>query len=203
MGDIKCIWDVRLVEASTRDFLKKDNDMAVLYPFNAVRITVKELWICPFCRRIIKSSECSCKNFKTNFAKLQEFYGDNEHKCRLYAPNKNSAGDLFKPVSDFPFRHLGKNEISELETDFWDCIDTQVDSLYSRYYKASPVIHDGDKHFFICKDLISKAVYRFEVPKIEYKATEIFLGDYSVDTHWEKLKVFKNWTYLSSYLKSF
>lgn len=201
MGNIKCIWEVHLIESLTRRFLERDNDSAILYPFKAVKIIVKELWTCPFCRRIVKSSECSCRDFKTRFARLQEFYGDNKHKSRLYMSNKNLVGGLFKPVADFQSRPLERDEISNLGADFWNSIDTQVDSLYSSCYKVSPVIHDGDKHFFICKEVNSESVYRFEVPKIEYKAMEIFLDDRSTSTYWKSFKMFRSWDDFSSYLR--
>ena len=116
---------------------------------------------------------------------------------------------------------MEKQEIINLGPDFWDFIDTQVDSLSSRYYKVSPVIYENDEYFFVCKDLISKDVYRFNVPTIEYKAREICLGIYKQDTvsnpesgerklgnyhfeyYWENLVSFENWNELCVTIKSF
>ena len=221
MENIKYILEVRLIEHSIRGF-SKDRTRAILYPFENMEILVNEVQICPFCGRPVRAFNCNCKDFQANLAKMQKFYGDAGHKSKLHSGDINLTLVFSKPISDFQFRTLGKEEISDLGTDFWDFVDTQVDSLSSGYYKVSPVIHEGGEYFFVCKDLISKSVYRFEVPTFGYKSKEIYLsiygrktvanlgagekgkiGNYHFEYYWKNLISFKNWNDLCTSIKSF
>ena len=221
MENIKYILEVRLIEDSVHGF-PKNSTRTILYPFKDVEILVNEVQVCPFCGKPVRALNCNCKDFRENFVKMQKFYGDSEHKSKLHSGDVNLTVAFSKPISDFQFRTLDKKEISDLGADFWDFIDTQVDSLSSGYYKVSPVIHEGGEYFFVCKDLISKSVYRFEVPTFGYKSKEIYLGIYARKTvanlgsremgkignyhfeyYWKNLISFKNWNDLCTSIKSF
>lgn len=215
MENIKYIVDVRLVESPSRG-LQKNRNGTILYPFRKAEISVREVHICPFCGRLARAFNCSCKDFGIALIKLQDSYGDNEHKSQLHLLDANSAVVLSKAISSFRFRALEKSEILDLGADFWNPIKKQEDSLFSRCYKVSSVIHDRNGRFFLCKDVISGFVYRFEMPAIEYKARQVYLGFHEQETtnlegsndgysqHCsKKLVEFKNWKELCSILKFF
>lgn len=222
MRNIKLYLNVRLIEHPVWDFSDK-NEKAVLYPFKSVEIFAEEIHICPFCGKAIEGINCNCKEFEAALKDLQDHYGDKEHKSQLHSWGANSTQVLFKPISDFQFRTLEKSEISELEEAFWDPmgkhIDKQEDSYSSRHYKVSPVNYDGKNYFFICADLISKSVYRFDVPPIKYKAKQIYLRllkpnklkvwdapQPDNNRSWKypgELAEFENWNSLCVYLKFF
>ena len=217
-NNIKYLLNVRLIE---HPGLSKKSTESILYPFKDVEIFANEIQICPFCGRPIRKFNCNCKDFQANLVKMQNFYGDEKHKSKLHSSDINLTVALSKPVSDLQFRALGKQEILNLESDLWDFANTQVDSLSSRCFKVSPVRHEDNENFFVCKDLISKDVYRFKVPKIKYKAREICLaiykqntvsnpesgkrrlGNYHFEYYWENLVSFENWNELCANIKSF
>ena len=115
MENIKYILVVRLVEHSICGFSKEREE---LYPFNNIEIIANEIQICPFCGRPVRAFNCNCKDFQTNLVKMQNYYGDGEHKSRLHSSNINFRVVLSKPISDFQVRILEKNEILDLGTDF-------------------------------------------------------------------------------------
>ncbi len=217
MGNIKLYLNVRLIEHSMWDFSDK-NEKAVLYPFKSVEIFAKEIHICPFCGKAVEDFNCNCKDFGEAFMNLQNGYGDNEHKSQLHSCRSTLV--LSKLISDLQFRTLEKKETLGLEEIFWDpkgTTDQQEDSLKVRCYKVSPVNYDGKNYFFICEDLISKSVYRFDVPAIRYKARRIYLSikrkraskvkvlnnAQPAKYYSEDLAEFENWNYLCHYLRSY
>jgi len=177
MENIKHFFEVDLKPSSTRTLSREDNGK-LLYPYKDVVIIIHEVHICPFCGKIAQEFECDCKAFNQAFEKLQESYGDKDHKSRFHGPEPNIQCGMSKSISEFQVETLSMKEIDRLGRDLWDYAIRHTDRLSDRSYLVAPAMQEGDNLYIICKDLISKKVYRFETPIPDYKNKLVFLGVY-------------------------
>lgn len=217
MENIRHFFGTNLSTPSIRLFSKKDNG-EILYPYKNVVITINEVHICPFCGKIVQGLECNCKAFEKAFAKLQNSYGDDKHESCFHRSDWDViVVTISKPISEFKIRTLTKKEVLNFGLDLWDDSIRYLDDLSNKSYLVTPANLDGESLFLLCKDLVSKSVYRFEMPKIEYEDKPVYLGiherkfipgrdrkkigNYQIRYSWREFKKFADWNEVCKALK--
>lgn len=217
MENIRHFFGIKLSTPSIRSFLKKNNG-GILYPYKNVVVSINEVHICPFCGKIVQGLECNCKAFEKAFVKLQNSYGDDKHESCFHRSDWDLIEvSIAKLISEFKIRTLTKKEILGLGLDLWDDSIRHTDDLSDRSYLVSPANLDGENLFFLCKDLVSKHVYRFEIPKLKYVDKPVYLGiherkfipgrdkrrigGYHIEYHWKDFKEFVDWNEVCKALK--
>ena len=177
MENIKHFFGVDLTTSSIRTLSSEDSG-EILYPYKYVAITVDEVHFCPFCGKSVQEFECDCKDFVKSFEKLQNSYGDTKHESCFHRSDFDFKIKLSKPISEFKIKNLTKEEILDLGFDVWDYATRHSDYLSNKSYLITPATQDDKNLFFLCKDLNSKRVYRFEILTPDYKDKQVYLGIY-------------------------
>ena len=216
MENIRHFFGIDLSTSSIRTLSKKDNG-AILYPYKDVLISVSEVHICPFCGKRVHEFECDCKAFSKAFEKLQDSYGDAKHESCLHRSEFDPPLAFSKSISEFKVKTLTKKDVLDLGLDLWDYATRHSDNLTDRSYLVTPATLEGENLFLLCKDLVSKTVYRFDIQNIEYKDKVIFLGihskrtvpgrdprrigNYRFEYYWKNFKKFEDWNEVCKALK--
>ena len=217
MENIRHFFGIKLSTPSIRSFLKKNNG-GILYPYKNVVVSINEVHICPFCGKIVQGLECNCKAFEKAFVKLQNSYGDDKHESCFYRSDWDLiVASISKPVSEFKIRTLTKKEVLNFGLDLWDNSIRYSDDLSDRSYLVTPANLEGENLFLLCKDLVSKHVYRLETPNPEYVDKPVYLGiherkfipgrdkrrigNYHIEYSWRELNKCADWNEVCEALK--
>ena len=205
---IKHSFDVKLGGVPIQIF-PNENTGALLHPYKNVEISIREEYSCPFCGEVVHGFKCQCETFNQAFRKLQESRGDENHKSSFHGPELAINYGIIKSIPEFNVKTLNKEEILGFGLDVWDDAVRYSDRLSGESYAVTPATPDGENLFFLCKDLLAKHVYRFEIPKPEYKNRQICfgtlmqktvsdgssekLGNYHFEHYWKDFKTFEDW----------
>ncbi len=178
------------------------------FPFDRLCLEIKETHHCPFCGKGTVNSKCTCEEFATKLAKLQESVNDTKHKTKIHMDlydNLLASGDNEVSIA---MRQLTRQEIKDLGPDFWDDAQKLFDEKSNRSFFVSNVMYDGSKLDFTCKDLQSKAVFVCSLDGISYKNHKIYLGfnrvkrisngdntpgNYRTKKYWKNVLKSKDW----------
>ena len=116
---------------------------------------------CPFCEELLERGQCSCKEFKTAFAKLLRFYP--EQNLRLV------VNDNVRTISTFP---LLKNKLTITQVPLTDELILLFDngtiarSMSGTYFVSEGNIEGTDLKFYI-RQKRKKEVYECQIKGID------------------------------------
>lgn len=217
MDNISISPEIKLITSSIRSFHEKP-DRNKLFPFIRVRVTINDVYHCPFCGKEINHFHCSCEDFTKKLDEIKDTFMDKEHKSRLHHKEHASILGYDKSIKDeLSLRSLSKNEIYDLGPDFWDFAQRFSDSIAQTAYMVGNANYDGDKVTFFVKDPQTKAVYQCSLDGIEHSHLQVFLGyyrqktishggntlgNYHFEHYWENIAEFQDWDAFCKMLKS-